>query len=182
MVNLAFGMLFGNEDLRNWTHFWEFVVNVHPTINRPQLTILTDQDKGSINAVRGCIPEAFNFHCSFHRKENIIKNCGCASGKNPKSALFLFNLLLRNCINLDQLQRMKTEHLQELYEKDRQYLTKLDDNRQFAAARCAMGDDISMYGRSASSGVESMNRANIIVREKSSRHSECGNASSQAGG
>jgi hypothetical protein len=45
MVNLAFGMLFRNEDLRNWTHFWEFVVNVHPTINRPQVTILTDQDK-----------------------------------------------------------------------------------------------------------------------------------------
>jgi hypothetical protein len=67
---------------------------------------------------------------------------------------------------MDQIRRTKTEHLQELYEKDRHYLTKLDDNRQFAAARCAMGDDISMYGRLASSGVESMNRANIIVCEK----------------
>ena len=61
---------------------------------------------------------------------------------------------------------MKTEHLQELYEKDRHYLTKLDDNWQFAAVHCAMGDNICMYGCSASSGVESMNRANIIVCEK----------------
>jgi hypothetical protein len=106
MINLAFGILFGNEDLRNWNHFWEFVVNVHPSINQPQATILTDQDKGSINAVRGCIPLAFNFHCSFHRKENIIKNCGCASGKNPKSALFLYNLLC-NCNNMDQLERQR---------------------------------------------------------------------------
>ena len=53
MINLAYGILFGNEDLRNWNHFWEFVVNVHPSINRPQATILTDQDKGSINAVCG---------------------------------------------------------------------------------------------------------------------------------
>ncbi len=99
MINLALGILFRNEDLRNRNHFWEFIVNVHPSINQPQATILMDQDKGSINAVRGCIPLAFNFHCSFHHKENIIKNCGCPSGKNPKSALFLYNLL-RSCNNM----------------------------------------------------------------------------------
>jgi hypothetical protein len=40
--------------------------------------------------------------------------------------------------------------------------------KQYAAARCEMGDDICMYGRSASSGVESMNRANKLVRLKTS--------------
>ncbi len=39
-------------------------------------------------------------------------------------------------------------------------------NKQYAAARCAMAPDIHMYGKSASSGVEAMNRANKLVREK----------------
>ncbi len=46
------------------------------------------------------------------------------------------------------------------------YLTKLEDKCQYPAARCAMGDNICMYSKSASLGVESMNRANHLVRER----------------
>ncbi len=35
MTNVAFGILFGNEDIKNWTLFWNFVKKVHPSINRP---------------------------------------------------------------------------------------------------------------------------------------------------
>jgi hypothetical protein len=76
MANVAFGILFRNEDIKNWTLFWNFVKKVHPTINHPQVTLMTDQYKGSITSVRACIPQAFNFHCSFHHRENINKCCG----------------------------------------------------------------------------------------------------------
>ena len=75
MVNLAFGLLFRNEDSRNWNHFWKFVHEVHPSVNAPHYTFLTDQDKGSINAVRGNLPQAFNFHCLYNHRQNIIKTC-----------------------------------------------------------------------------------------------------------
>jgi hypothetical protein len=73
MANIAFGTLFGNEDTKNWTVFWNFLCKVNPTINCPQVTLMTDQDKVSIKSVQECIPEAFNFHCSYHRRENINK-------------------------------------------------------------------------------------------------------------
>jgi hypothetical protein len=41
------------------------------------------------------------------------------------------------------------------------------NNKQYAAARCAMAPpDICIYGKSVSSGVEAMNRANKLVHEK----------------
>ena len=43
---------------------------------------------------------------------------------------------------------------------------KLPDECQYAAVRCAMGSNICMFGKSASSGVESMNNANHIARQK----------------
>jgi len=51
MSPLAFGIMFGNEDTGNWTKFWEFVKEIHPSVNTPTTTILADQDKGSIAAI-----------------------------------------------------------------------------------------------------------------------------------
>ena len=47
------------------------------------------------------------------------------------------------------------------------YLNVLPDTAQYPAARCEMSDIAYMYGRSASSGLESMNKANMRAREKS---------------
>jgi hypothetical protein len=46
------------------------------------------------------------------------------------------------------------------------YLTKLEDKCQYPAARYAMGDTICMYSKSASLGVESMNKANSLARQR----------------
>jgi hypothetical protein len=46
MSPLVFGLLFGNEDTKNWSKFWSYVKKIHPCINSPEVTILTDQDKG----------------------------------------------------------------------------------------------------------------------------------------
>jgi hypothetical protein len=40
MSSLAFGLLFGNADTKNWSKFC--VKKVHPCIDSPEVTILTD--------------------------------------------------------------------------------------------------------------------------------------------
>ncbi len=50
--------------------------------------------------------------------------------------------------------------------KELRYLYLVNDNQQYPAARCAMGDNVVMYQRSASSVTESMNRMNMAAREK----------------
>ena len=70
------------------------------------------------------------------------------------------------CSNMKQLKAEENKHIDQLHPTDRHYLKKMPHNKQYAAARCAMGHDICMYGKSTSSGVEPMNNANKLVREK----------------
>ena len=165
MSAIAFGIFFGNEDTSNWSKFWSFVMKVHPSVNNPTMTILTDQDKGSIASVAAIVPLAAQFHCSFHRKQNIIKKCGGGSGTTPLTALWMFNLLV-SCNSVAQLYQYKKQHYKDMHPTDVHYLSKLPDECQYPAARCAMGPNICMYSKSASSGSESMNRANHQARDR----------------
>ncbi len=76
MSPLAFGLLFGNEDSKNWSKFWSYVKKIHPCIDSPEVTILTDHDKGSIAVVEKEVKQAAQFFCSFHHRQNIIKSLG----------------------------------------------------------------------------------------------------------
>ena len=88
MSSIAIGILYGNEDIKNWTLFWKFVARIHPTINRSDVMLLTNQDKGSITFVMTLIPLAHNFHCSCHRRQNILSKCGGGkSGTKPQTVL-----------------------------------------------------------------------------------------------
>ncbi len=165
MSPLAFGLLFGNEDTKNWSKFWCFVKNVHPCINSPEVTILTDLDKGSIAAVEKEVKQAAKFLCSFHRHQNIIKTLGGGKGSTSLTALWMYNLLC-GCDSVAQLKRNKEKYYPQMHPLALNYLTKLEDKCQYPAARCAMGDTICMYSKSASLGVESMNRANNLARQK----------------
>ena len=162
MSPIAFAILFGGETLENWNSFWTFAVKLHPSINSPDITIITDQNAGCITSLSTIVPAAFHFHCSWHRRQNIIKTCG-GSADTPGSALWLFNLL-SSCKTLSSIVLNSEKYLDTLHPTDRHYLTKLVDSVQYPAARCAMGDGICMHSRSASSGSESMNRANMVVR------------------
>ncbi len=53
-----------------------------------------------------------------------------------------------------------------MYPTDRHYLFNIAEEMQFPAARCAQGDSVCMYGKSVSSGVEAMNRANEDIHQK----------------
>ena len=43
------------------------------------------------------------------------------------------------------------------------YLNSITDKQQFPAVRCAMAEMVCMYGKTVSSGVEAMNRANNSI-------------------
>jgi hypothetical protein len=165
MSPVAFGLLFGNEDKTNWSTFWNFVKELHPSLDEPRKTFLTDQDKGCLGALQEIFDHASQFMCSFHRRQNIVKSCGGGKGKIPYSALWVYNML-SSCHNLERLERLKQKYYPHMHPTDAYYLQKLPDNVQYPAARCAMDDDICMYGKTASSGVESMNNANQVARQK----------------
>jgi hypothetical protein len=93
MSPLTFGLLFGNEDKNNWSKFWSFVKTVHPSVDTVPKMILTDQDKGSIGAVKDIFESAAQFMCAFHRCQNIISTCGGGKGLIPYLALWVFNIL-----------------------------------------------------------------------------------------
>ena len=85
----------------SWSKFWKFAVEVHPSLNRPEVTIITDQCKGSIGAIRKYVPHAFNFHCSYHRLSNVLVKCKGGSGKH--SPHWVFHRLLA-CNNMASLE------------------------------------------------------------------------------
>jgi hypothetical protein len=77
----------------------------------------------------------------------------------------MYNLLC-GCDSVAQLEWNKEKYYPQMHPLALNYLTKLEDKCQYPAARCSMGDPICMYGKSASLGVESMNRANNLARQR----------------
>jgi hypothetical protein len=162
MSPVALGLLFGNEDKANWATFWNFVKELHPSLDNVRKTFLTDQDKGCLASQKDVLEHAAQFMCSFHRRQNILKHCGGGKGKIPYSALWVYNMLI-SCHDLHTLERRKTKYYKHMHPTDKYYLQRLPDESQYPAARCAMDDGVCMYGKSASSGVESMNNANQLA-------------------
>jgi len=69
---------------------------------------------------------------------------------------------------MEELREKKEYYYSRMDEDDKNYLMKVPDNQQYPAARCNMGNDIQMYGRTSSASVESMNAANQAVRQRTS--------------
>jgi hypothetical protein len=165
MSPVAFAIVFGNENGTTWKEFWKFVKEVHPTMNLPDVTIVTDQDKGQKSAISEVMDQAGQFYCAHHRRGNIIKMCGAASGNRIYSALWVYNRLV-GCRTVEQIEREKTSSMPMMHANDARYLNNLNDDEQYPAARCNKCPGIYMYHRSTSAGVESMNGANIEMRAR----------------
>ena len=58
---IRFAILFGNESTVVWCWFWEFSVCHYPYLNQPNVTIITDQHKCSINAIKQHLPLACHY-------------------------------------------------------------------------------------------------------------------------
>jgi hypothetical protein len=136
---------------------------LHPCLNHSDVTIVSDQDKGSIAAIAAVLPNAFHFHCSWHRRQNITKRFGNRDGIAELSANWMFNVL-SNCKTHREIKMKGDTYYHGMKPLEAKYLTDVSDAVQYPAARCAMGPTVCMYGRSASSGVESMNHANKDTR------------------
>jgi hypothetical protein len=74
--------------------------------------------------------------------------------------------LLSSFNSVKQLENNKAKYYNKMYPADHHYLTKLPDRSQYPAARCAMGNNLCMYSKSASSGVESMKKANQLAPQR----------------
>ena len=159
MFLVGFAIVFGNENLLSWKQFWNFIINPHPCLNHKYITIVTDQDKGLCSAITEEVCEAVNFHCSFHRSQNIIKMCGAKSGNRVHLALWVYNRLLQ-CRTVAQLEREKTKKISKMHQTDLQYLHSLTDESQYPAARCTKAPEVYMFHHTSSAAVESMHAAN----------------------
>jgi hypothetical protein len=114
MVGLGFGILFGNENYENWETFWSFLAKSHLIINQPSKTIITDQDKGSSASIKHVLPEVGLFHCSFHRRQNIVKKFGGGLGQTPLSPLWMYNLLMK-CNNKSSIQYLRDKYDEQMH-------------------------------------------------------------------
>jgi hypothetical protein len=71
--------------------------------------------------------------------------------------------LLSSCNSVKQLENNKTKYYNKMHPTNLHSLTKLSDRSQHPAARCAMDNNICMFSKLASSGVESMNKASQLA-------------------
>ena len=94
MYPVAFTIVFGNENTDAWNKFWKFTAGLHPSLNDPTVTIITDQNKGSITAIAEHVPNAFHFHCSYHHAANVLKNC--KGGKVKHLPNYVFKKMVRS--------------------------------------------------------------------------------------
>ena len=126
------------------------------------LSSLTSK-KGPFQLLLKLFPSQFYFFCSFHRRENIKKFV--RGGTGTYSCMWLYNLLL-NAKTPAAIDKLRFDHGAEMQDNALHFLGSIPDTQQFPAARCGMGNDICMYQRTAASSVESMNRANERVRDR----------------
>ena len=162
---VGFAIVFGNENGECWRAFWKFIRSLHPEMNADDVTIITDQDKGQMAALAQEMPNVGQFHCSWHRRQNIMKRCGGGGGKMPYLAMWMYDKLV-GARSVALLEHYKMEHFPKMDNFNLTYLNSIPDTSQYPASRCDMGENIYMYRRTASSGAESMNVAYKEVRAR----------------
>jgi len=164
MLPVGFAIIFGNENGTSWKKFWEFIHKTHPTMNRLDVTIVTDQNKGSImGAISAVMKDCGHFFYAWHCRQNIIKQCGSSSGRVPYSALWVYNGLTE-CRSIDHFDKLCERYFPHMNSKDLQYLNNVDDTSQYTVKRCEQG--AFMFHHTTSQGSEVMNAANKEMRTK----------------
>jgi hypothetical protein len=78
MLHVCFAIIFGNKNSSSWKDFWWFILKKHSLIDRGEVTIITNQDKGVKAAIKEIHGLVGHFFCSGHQWKNIILQCGGA--------------------------------------------------------------------------------------------------------
>jgi hypothetical protein len=94
-----------------------------------------------------------------------MKKYSGGTGQRPLSAMWMYNLLV-GCKSVTSLSATRQQYEENMHPTDKHYLFRIPEEMQFPAARCAQGNSVCMYGKSASSGVEATDRANEDIRQK----------------
>jgi hypothetical protein len=128
---VAFGILCGNEDKEGWNQFWKFAKKIHPSINATGVTIITDQAKGLIESISEVLPLAVQIHCSFLRRQNIIKIV--RGGTREYFCLWLFNKLV-HANTQAEIDHLKIKHAPFMNDKALKYLHTVDNVAQYPGA------------------------------------------------
>ena len=128
----------------------------HPTLNRDEKTVITDQAKGLVDPIMAVLNNASHFHCSYHRMKNILTHC--KGGKKTFSGHWLYQKLIGAKTKAD-VDRIRNEHVPQMSDRVLKYLATVEDDVQYPACRVAKTEhkEVYMYRRTASSSVESMN-------------------------
>ncbi len=111
------------------------------------------------------VPLAGMFLCSFHCQQNIVEKCSSGKGQKAMSPLWVYNLLIV-CKSVASLSATRKKYEDKMFPTNRYYLFNIAEEMQFPAARCAQDDSVCMYDKTASSGVEAMNRASEDIHHR----------------
>jgi len=160
VLPVGFALIFGNENGASWKEFWRFIARMHPSKNRGDVTLITDQDKGSMGAIKEVMPSVGHFFCSWHRCKNTIKHHGGASGRVPFSPLWVYNKLVE-CRLVEHFNKVHDQYFTLMESRDLQYLNNILEHAQYPVMRCKQGP--YMYHRQTSQDSEVMNVANIDI-------------------
>ena len=111
MSPVGFAIIFGNENGASWKEFWRFIHRTHPTMNMPDVTIVTDQDKGIMGAIAEVMTDCGHFFCVWHRRQRLTE-----------------------CRSVDHFDHLCKQYfpLMNPKPKDIQYLNKVNDASQYA--------------------------------------------------
>jgi hypothetical protein len=169
MSPVGFAIVFGNENASSWKDFWHFILPTHPSNDRGDVTMISDQDKVIKSTIEEERQLVGHFFCSWHQRKNIIVQCGGAGGRVPYSALWTFNKL-SDCRSVKQWERERDQYFPHMHQKDIQYLNSVPDASQYAVKRCKESENIYMFHRTMLQGSDSMN---VVNREICSRLVVC---------
>ena len=153
-ICLAHAIIFGNEDKRAWKSFFSFVIEHYPQLNKSTTTIISDKDKGLLAGINSTLPCAAGFHCSLHRKKNIVGKFRTLAGSLYTRAVC--------AVTIEDLEREKKKMDQLLSEKEKRAIFSVPDELQFPISRIVTG--AVMYGKSTNGMSEAMNSANEPFR------------------
>jgi transposase-like protein len=121
---VALAILFGNEDKEGWVQFWNFAKSLHPSLDKEDTTIITDQAKGLKEALAQELPRAGHFLCSFHRQQNIAK---IVKGGNVEySCVWMFKKLL-SAHNKAEISHLKHKYSKRVNDRALKYLNSVPD-------------------------------------------------------
>ena len=89
---VAFGIIFGNEDKERWDYFSKFVKSCHPSINHAWVTVITNQQKGSVEALQVIVPLAVNSFAHIIGERTFLHMSRVEMGNTAVFGTIIFSL------------------------------------------------------------------------------------------